>query len=81
MQSGHKIEQVRELTQALFKIILQTYPASKLFCYILDGLKSKNARQRATCLQEIGHLIERNGMSVCQIGAAKSLKILAQQVG
>lgn len=48
--------------------------------FVSQGLKSKNSKQRAECLIEISHLIERHGMSVCQIGAAKALKSIAEQI-
>lgn len=32
----------------------------------MDGLKSKNARQRTECLDELAYLIEPYGMSACQ---------------
>ena len=41
----------------------------------------KNARQRATCLIELGYMLERNGMTVCeQIGASKAMGAIATQV-
>jgi len=41
----------------------------------------KNARQRAICLIELGNMLERNGMTVCeQIGASKAMSAIATQV-
>jgi len=37
---------VRNGVRALFKQIALVYPVSKLFSYVMEGLKSKNARQR-----------------------------------
>ena len=64
-QSGAKLESVRNSTHEICRLVCQCFPASKLFCYLLEGLKSKNSKQRTECLLEIGHLIEKHGMSVC----------------
>lgn len=37
---------MRNGVRALFKQIALVYPVSKLFLYVMEGLKSKNARQR-----------------------------------
>jgi cytoskeleton-associated protein 5 len=61
------------------KQVCHIYPASKLFQYLVDyGLKSKNSRTRAECLEEIGHLIQKNGQRVCQM--SKVLPIIASHV-
>eukprot|EP00051_Salpingoeca_urceolata_P019401 m.283246 g.283246 ORF g.283246 m.283246 type:complete len:2080 (+) comp19412_c0_seq6:220-6459(+) len=80
LRFGDKIESVRKDCHGLIKTLSQVYPASKLFSYVLDGLKSKNAKQRAECLNEIDTLIGRHGMQVCQMGAAKALKVIASQI-
>lgn len=46
----------------------------------MDGLKSKNARQRTECLDELGFLIETYGMSVCQPTPATALKEIARHI-
>ena len=46
----------------------------------MDGLKSKNARQRTECLEELGSLIENYGISVCQPSAAAAMKEVAKQI-
>ena len=51
---------MRELT----KLICCIYPTSKLFVYILEGLKSKNNRTRIESVDHIGYLIERIGVEV-----------------
>ena len=79
-QSGAKLESIRQTTHAICRTICKSYPSSKLFVYLLEGLKSKNAKQRTECLAEINYMIVEHGMSVCQIGAAKSMKIVAAQI-
>eukprot|EP00041_Stephanoeca_diplocostata_P035693 m.1267989 g.1267989 ORF g.1267989 m.1267989 type:complete len:2057 (+) comp24744_c0_seq4:288-6458(+) len=79
-QSGSKLESIRHDIHGLFRLIGHTYPSSKMFQHILDGLKSKNAKQRCECLIEASSMIERLGMSVCQMGAAKTLVVIAKQI-
>lgn len=45
-QIGDPKDAVRNGVKALFRQIEQVYPASKLFANVMEGLKSKNARQR-----------------------------------
>lgn len=44
--------------KALLNQISRVYPVSKLFTYVMEGVKSKNARQRAECLDVMGSIIE-----------------------
>lgn len=46
-QFGDPKDAIRGPTKNIIKLICNIYPASKVSPYILDGLKSKNARQRA----------------------------------
>lgn len=46
-QIGDPKDAVRNNVRALLKQIWSVYPLSKLFVYLMDGIKSKNARQRA----------------------------------
>lgn len=48
--------------------------------FLLEGLKSKNARQRAECLDELGYLIEEYGLSVCQPTQQIALKDIARYI-
>ena len=45
-QVGDAKEPVRKGVRALFRELCSFYPPGKLFTFVLDGLKSKNARQR-----------------------------------
>jgi len=49
----------------LIRQLCRIYPASRTFSYISDSLRSKNSRVRVECLNELGCLIQRNGLSVC----------------
>jgi cytoskeleton-associated protein 5 len=46
----------------------------------MEGLKSKNSRQRTECLEELGSLIENYGISVCQPTPPAALKEIARQI-
>lgn len=49
--------------------------------YLIDALKSKNARQRTECLvNELGYLIEQYGISVCQPSPQSALKEIAKNI-
>lgn len=46
----------------------------------MDGLKTKNARQRTECLDELGFLIEQHGIAVCQPSPQVALKEIARHI-
>lgn len=77
---GDPKDAVRNGIRALFKQIALVYPVSKLFSYVMEGLKSKNARQRTECLDQLGSLIENYGLTVCQPYASAALKEIAKQI-
>ncbi|KAK9721018.1 hypothetical protein K7432_003763 [Basidiobolus ranarum] len=73
---GHNNEVLRTRSREILKKFCRIYPASKIFTLIIDhGLKSKSSKTRADCLEEIGVLIRRNGLSVCN--PAKNLPTIA----
>ncbi|KAE8740038.1 hypothetical protein FOCC_FOCC014444 [Frankliniella occidentalis] len=80
LKVGDPKDAVRHSVRALFKLIGQVYSVSRLFSLIMDGLKSKNARQRTECLEELGYLIENYGITVCVPSAAAALKEVAKQI-
>eukprot|EP00043_Microstomoeca_roanoka_P017935 m.188939 g.188939 ORF g.188939 m.188939 type:complete len:2143 (-) comp16735_c0_seq1:1771-8199(-) len=78
---GDKMENIRDDTHAVLALMIRSYPGSKMFTYLLDGLKSKNSRQRAGCLVAMNNLLASQGMAVCeQVGAPKALKTVTKQV-
>ncbi|XP_037087768.1 LOW QUALITY PROTEIN: protein mini spindles-like [Pollicipes pollicipes] len=78
---GDPKDTIRASVRNIFRELYKIYPASKVFLYVMDGLKSKNGRQRAECLEEVGYMIEKCGMGVCQpVGAPRSRR-LARQIG
>lgn len=80
LKLGDPKDAVRNGVRSLFRQICLTYPYTKVFTCIMDGLKSKNARQRTECLDELGYLIESYGMGACQPSAQIALKEIARHI-
>ncbi|XP_072291892.1 cytoskeleton-associated protein 5 isoform X2 [Eucyclogobius newberryi] len=81
LKVGESKDIVRKDVRAILGMLCKVYPASKTFPFLMDGTKSKNSKQRAECLEELGCLIEDFGMNVCQPTPAKSLKEIAVHIG
>ncbi|XP_029289078.1 cytoskeleton-associated protein 5 isoform X2 [Cottoperca gobio] len=81
LKVGEPKDGVRKDVRAILAMLCKVYPASKVFPFLMDGTKSKNSKQRAECLEELGSLIEGYGMNVCQPTPAKSLKEIAIHIG
>lgn len=77
---GDPKDAVRNGVRSLFRQMCLTYPFTKVFTCIMDGLKSKNARQRTECLDELGYLIEAYGMTACQPSPQIALKEIAKHI-
>ena len=63
---GDGKEAMRTKIHSIFRQICRIYPASKIFAFFMEGLKHKNSRTRAECLEELAKLLSRNGLSVLQ---------------
>ncbi|XP_059161081.1 cytoskeleton-associated protein 5-like isoform X1 [Physella acuta] len=81
LKSGDPKDNVRRDVRTILKQMCKIYPSSKMFSFIIDGLKCKVAKQRSELLEELGGLIENYGMNVCQPSPAHALKIIAGQIG
>nr|CAH0109138.1 unnamed protein product [Daphnia galeata] len=77
---GDPKDAVKNSVHGIFKTLWRIYPASKLFPYAMEGIKTKNARQRTECLEELGSLIEEFGIAVCQPSPSVALKEVAKQI-
>lgn len=77
---GDPKDAVRNGVRGIFRQICIVYPFTKVFSYIMEGLKSKNARQRTECLDELGSLIEIYGMSACHPTPPVALKEIAKHI-
>ncbi|UYV60269.1 msps [Cordylochernes scorpioides] len=80
LKIGDPKDAVRKGVREILKLMHLVYPPSKIFFYVMQGLTSKNARQRAECLEELGSMIEECGMSVCQPSPAVAFKEIAKQI-
>ncbi|KAG5893374.1 hypothetical protein JTB14_000138 [Gonioctena quinquepunctata] len=77
---GDPKDTVRNGVKALLTQISRLFPVSKLFTYVMEGLKSKNARQRAECLEVMAGIIEDYGITICMPTPAACLKEVAKQI-
>lgn len=77
---GDPKDTVRNGVRGLLRQICLVYPFSKVFVYLMDALKSKNARQRTECLDELGYLIETYNLTVCQPTPQHALKEIASKI-
>lgn len=77
---GDPKDTVRNGVRSLLRQICMVYPYSKVFVYLMDALKSKNARQRTECLDELGYLIETYNITVCQPTPQHALKEIAKHI-
>lgn len=71
-KSGHNMEKVRDKFRELVRLLCCLYPSSKIFTFLLDGLRSKNNRTKIECVEQLGFLIERYGVEVG--GSGKGLQ-------
>ncbi|XP_067850163.1 cytoskeleton-associated protein 5 isoform X2 [Heptranchias perlo] len=78
---GEPKDLIRKDVRAILNMMCKVYPASKMFNFVMEGLKSKNSKQRVECLEELGALIEVYDLNVCQPTPAKALKEIASQIG
>ncbi|XP_070616086.1 cytoskeleton-associated protein 5 isoform X2 [Erythrolamprus reginae] len=81
LKVGEPKDVIRRDVRAILNRMCLIYPASKMFTFVMDGTKSKNSKQRAECLEELGCLIESYGMNVCQPTPGKALKEIAIHIG
>jgi cytoskeleton-associated protein 5 len=77
---GDPKDAVRNGVRCILRQICLVYPFSRVFTFIMDALKSKNARQRTECLDELGFLIETYNLSVCQPTPQHALKEIARHI-
>ncbi|XP_061853782.1 cytoskeleton-associated protein 5 isoform X2 [Colius striatus] len=81
LKVGEPKDVIRKDVRAILNRMCLIYPASKMFTFIMEGTKSKNSKQRAECLEELGCLVESYGMNVCQPSPGKALKEMATHIG
>ncbi|GFO33537.1 cytoskeleton-associated protein 5 [Plakobranchus ocellatus] len=80
LKSGDPKDNVRRDVRTILKLMCKIYPSSKLFSFIIEGLKCKVSKQRMELLEELGCLIDGFGINVCQPSPAQALKVIAGQI-
>uniref|UniRef100_A0A8B9JJ37 Cytoskeleton associated protein 5 n=1 Tax=Astyanax mexicanus TaxID=7994 RepID=A0A8B9JJ37_ASTMX len=81
LKVGEPKDVVRKDVRSIISLLRRVYPASRVFPFLMDGTKSKNSKQRAECLEELGCLVGLCGMSVFQQTATKALREIAVHIG
>uniref|UniRef100_A0A1Y1JZU4 TOG domain-containing protein n=2 Tax=Photinus pyralis TaxID=7054 RepID=A0A1Y1JZU4_PHOPY len=80
LKAGDPKDTVRNNVKGIFRQLALIFTVSRLFFYVMEGIKSKNARQRTECLDIMGSLIENYGLGVCLPSPAVCLKEVAKQI-
>ncbi|EDV29465.1 uncharacterized protein TRIADDRAFT_51833 [Trichoplax adhaerens] len=75
---GDSKEAVRSAVHAILKSVRRVYPASKIYPYVTEGLKSKSSRPRIECLEELGSMISAVGINICQPSPQKAIANIAE---
>jgi len=73
MQIGDPKDAVRNGVRRVLRQVILVFPFVKVFAYVMEGLKSKNARQRTECLDELSFLIETYGMNIAPQAAVREI--------
>ncbi|KAH7968652.1 hypothetical protein HPB52_010508 [Rhipicephalus sanguineus] len=80
LEAGDPKDTVRKGVHDIFRRIYKVFPGIKVFNYLMQGLSSKNARQRAECLEELGFLFEVLGLPISEPTPAVLLKEVARHI-
>lgn len=80
LKAGDPKDTVRKGVHDIFRRIYKVFPGSKVFNYLMQGLSSKNARQRAECLEELGFIFEVLGLPISEPTPAVLLKEVARHI-
>lgn len=75
LRAGEMKEPIKNRIRGIYRQLCRVYPASKIFAFLMEGLKSKSSRARVECLNEMAVLISRNGLMVVQ--ASRHVSIIA----
>jgi len=65
LKIGNPVDQIRNSCRTILRHLCRLIPVSKLFVFLMNGLATKNAKQRVACLEEMGSLIRVSGLGVC----------------
>ena len=70
-KAGHNQDRIKRYHRDIICLATTVYPSSKVFTFVSQGLTSKNTRTRVECIEEIGSMIDRDGMKIAS-GKAQS---------
>ena len=76
---GDPKDPIRKGFRQIIKQIIGIYAPVKVFNFLIQGLVSKNARQRTECLEELGEMIAAIGLD--PFNPQLTLKEIAKQIG
>lgn len=77
---GDTKDAVRNGVKQVLRDICIMHPFNKVFGYIMEASKSKSARQRAECLDEIAYLIEMYNLPALHPSAPVAIKEIAKNI-
>lgn len=78
-QLGDAKEPIRQRSRNAIRVMGSIYPSSKIFTALLEyGSCHKNSRCRTETVEELGNLLRRQGISVCQ--PHKAMPLLASML-
>ncbi|XP_077499940.1 cytoskeleton-associated protein 5-like isoform X2 [Amblyomma americanum] len=80
LKAGDPKDTVRKGVHDILRRIYKVFPGYKVFNYLMQGLSSKNARQRAECLEELCFLFEVLGLPISEPTPAVLLKEVARHI-
>uniref|UniRef100_A0A914ZKU7 TOG domain-containing protein n=3 Tax=Parascaris univalens TaxID=6257 RepID=A0A914ZKU7_PARUN len=80
MKMGEPKDSVRTPVRSIMHVITEIMGPTKVFPFVLDGLKTKNSRQRTECLQVLEELLDTTGMAATTT-PGPSLKQIAACIG
>ena len=63
-KSGHNQDRIKRFHRDIICLATTVYPTSKVFAFVSQGLTSKNTRTRVECIDEMGSMIDRDGVKI-----------------
>lgn len=63
-KSGHNQDRIKRLHRDILCLATTIHPSSKVFKFVSQGLASKNTRTKVECAEELGSMINRDGMKI-----------------
>ncbi|CAF1056931.1 unnamed protein product [Didymodactylos carnosus] len=80
LKMGDNKDPIRRGVRQVLRLMCDLYPMNKIMQYLLEGIKSKNSRQRAECLEEMNSMVECFGVVSLGQSYIPTLKEVAKQI-